>query len=133
MVDERLALLRDYCADVAREIRHFGLQIDRNPDSVEQWLDHPAVHVLRACTVPAEQMDVPLRISGHAYDMSSCLEHTVVWEELSYGDAGFALACPSPSMSGVTVGAPGDEAQRKWYFERLGEAPRWTRGRPPWS
>lgn len=97
MVDERLALLRDYCADVAREIRHFDLQIDRNPDSVEQWLDHPAVHVLRACTVPAEHMDVPLRISGHAYDISSCLEHTVVWE-----------------------------AQRKWYFERLGEAPRWT-------
>jgi hypothetical protein len=46
VVDERLALLRGYCADVAREI-HFGLQIDRNPDSVEQWLDHPAVHVLR--------------------------------------------------------------------------------------
>ena len=46
MVDERLALLRDYCADVAREI-HFGLQIDRNLDSVEQWLDRPAVHVLR--------------------------------------------------------------------------------------
>jgi alkylation response protein AidB-like acyl-CoA dehydrogenase len=126
LADERVAVLRDHCAEVARDLRGPGLEIDRDPDAVARRLDHPAVHVLRACTVPVEHMDVPLRLGRHTYDMASCLEHTVAWEELSYGDAGFVLACPGPSMSGVTVGALGDEAQRRWYFDRVGAAPTWT-------
>jgi alkylation response protein AidB-like acyl-CoA dehydrogenase len=84
------------------------------------------VHVLRAATVPVEYMDAPLRIGRYTYDLSSCLERTVAMEELSYGDAGFVLACPGPSMSGVTVGALGDAKQRAWYYERVGAAPTWT-------
>jgi alkylation response protein AidB-like acyl-CoA dehydrogenase len=125
-VVDRLAALRGHCADLAGDLRRFGPEIDRDPDTINRLLDHPAVHVLRASTVPVEYLDVPLRIGPHTYDLASCLERTVAMEELAYGDAGFVLACPGPSMSGVTVGALGDERQRAWYYERVGAAPTWT-------
>lgn len=122
----RVATLQQYCAEVAMQLRDICLEIDREPDRINKWLDLPAVHVVRTCTVPVEYMDRPLRIDGHTYDMSSCLEHTVAWEALSYGDAGAVLASPGPSMSGVTVGALGNKVQRDWYFGQVGGAPTWT-------
>ncbi len=125
MID-RLSALRGHCAELAGDLRDFGMEIDKNPDAITGKLDHPAVHVLRASTVPVEYMDTPLRIGRHTYDLTSCLERTVALEELGYGDAGFVLACPGPSMSGVTVAALGDDTQRAWYYERVGAAPTWT-------
>jgi alkylation response protein AidB-like acyl-CoA dehydrogenase len=126
VVEDRITTLRHHCADLAQDIRRHALTIDRDPDRIQDLVDHPAVHLLRACVVPVEYMDEPLRIGGRTYDMGSCLEHTIAVEELSYGDAGFVLASPGPSMSGVAVAALGDDAQREWYFERVGGAPRWT-------
>ncbi|WP_411141999.1 acyl-CoA dehydrogenase family protein [Streptomyces sp. x-80] len=123
---DRVAALRAYCAEAAVQLREIGPEIDHAPDRIAKWLELPAVHVLRACTVPDSYMDRPLRIGRHTYDMRSCLEHTVTWEALSYGDAGAVLASPGPSMSGVTVDALGNDAQRDWYFTRLGQAPTWT-------
>ncbi|MEU0051466.1 acyl-CoA dehydrogenase [Streptomyces sp. NPDC006184] len=124
---ERIAALRSYVREAGRELRTIGLEIDRDPEAIDRWLGLPAVDIMRGCTIPAEYLDSPLRIGAYTYDMTSCLEHTVTIEELSYGDAGFMLACPGPLMSGVAVGALGDDKQRHMYYERMaGPEPVWT-------
>lgn len=123
----RIAALRAYVADAAGALREIGPEIDRDPAAIDRWLHLPAVDIMRCCTIPVGYLDSPLRCDGHTYDMSSCLEHTVTIEELSYGDSGVMLACPGPLMSGVTVGALGDDRQRHAYYERLaGPEPTWT-------
>lgn len=127
LVPHRAATLRSYVRDAAKELREIGLEIDRDPTAIERWLHLPAVDLMRACTIPVEYLEAPLRIGEYTYDMSSCLEHTLVIEELSYGDAGFMLSCPGPLMSGVAVGALGDDKQRHAYYERLARPePTWT-------
>jgi alkylation response protein AidB-like acyl-CoA dehydrogenase len=123
----RIDVLRAHVRDVAGELREAGLEIDRDPTAIDRWLHLPAVHIMRSCSIPVEYLPAPFRIGAHTYDMSSCLEHTVTIEELSYGDAGFMLACPGPIMSGVTVGALGDDRQRDAYYRRMAEPePTWT-------
>ncbi|ARQ68466.1 acyl-CoA dehydrogenase family protein [Streptomyces marincola] len=114
----RVKVLRAHVAEVSRDLREAGLDVDRDPWAVDRWLHLPAVDLMRTCTIPAEYTR-PLRLERHSYDMRSCLEHTVLIEELSYGDAGFMLACPGPLMSGVAVDALGDDTQRQAYYERL--------------
>ncbi|MEV0635584.1 acyl-CoA dehydrogenase family protein [Streptomyces sp. NPDC050619] len=123
----RAVLLRDHVREAAAELRPLGLELDRDPTAVDRRLDLAAVGLMRRCTIPMEYLSSPLRIGPYTYDMSSCLEHTITIEELSYGDAGFMLACPGPLMSGVAVGALGDDKQRHAYYERLsGPEPVWT-------
>ncbi len=123
----RVAALRSHLRDASKGLRDIGLEIDKDPRAIDRWLHLPAVDIMRKCTIPVEYLDTPVRIGEFTYDMSSCLEHTVTIEELSYGDAGFMLACPGPLMSGVAVGALGDEAQRHAYHERLARLePTWT-------
>jgi alkylation response protein AidB-like acyl-CoA dehydrogenase len=123
----RVAVLRSHLRDASKGLRDIGLEIDRDPRAIDRWLHLPAVDIMRRCTIPVEYLDTPIRIGPYTYDMSSCLEHTVTIEELSYGDAGFMLACPGPLMSGVAVGALGDEAQRHAYYERVSSLePTWT-------
>ncbi|UQA94133.1 acyl-CoA dehydrogenase family protein [Streptomyces halobius] len=124
---ERIAALRSYVREAGRQLRGIGLEIDRDPEAIGRRLGLPAVDIMRGCTIPVEYLDSPLRVGEYTYDMSSCLEHTVTIEELSYGDAGFMLACPGPLMSGVAVGALGDDKQRHAYYERMaGPDPVWT-------
>jgi alkylation response protein AidB-like acyl-CoA dehydrogenase len=123
----RVAALRSYVRQAAAGLGEIGLEIDRDPTAIDRWLDLPAVRIMRSCSIPPEYLESPLRVDGHTYDMSSCLEHTVTIEELSYGDASFMLACPGPIMSGVTVGALGDDRQRDAYYRRVaGPEPVWT-------
>ncbi|MYU20921.1 acyl-CoA dehydrogenase [Streptomyces sp. SID8352] len=123
----RAVLLRDHVREAAAGLRPVGLELDRDPTAVDRWLDLPAVDLMRRSTVPSEYLAAPLRIGPYTYDMRSCLEHTLTIEELSYGDAGFMLACPGPLMSGVAVDALGDDKQRHAYYERLaGPGPVWT-------
>ncbi|MGW3199694.1 acyl-CoA dehydrogenase family protein [Streptomyces sp. NPDC001118] len=123
----RVAALRGHVRQAAVGLREIGLEIDRDPTAIDRWLDLPAVHIMSGCTIPPEYLESPLRVDGHTYDMSSCLEHTVTIEELSYGDASFMLACPGPIMSGVTVGALGDDRQRDAYYRRMAAPePVWT-------
>ncbi|UQI46316.1 acyl-CoA dehydrogenase [Streptomyces sp. HU2014] len=127
LLPERAVLLRDHVREAAAGLRDAGMEIDRDPTAVDRWLHLPAVALMRGCTVPVEYVSSPLRIGPYTYDMSSCLEHTLTIEELSYGDAGFMLACPGPLMSGVAVGALGDDKQRHAYYQRLaGPEPTWT-------
>ncbi|WP_371482677.1 acyl-CoA dehydrogenase family protein [Kitasatospora sp. NBC_00315] len=123
----RTAALRAHVQEAARELRGLGLELDRDPEAIDRWLHLPAVDLMRLCTVPVEYLERPLRLDGHTYDLTSCLEHTITIEELSYGDAGFMLACPGPLMSGVAVAALGDDKQRQAYYERLaGPTATWT-------
>ncbi|MEU1420706.1 acyl-CoA dehydrogenase family protein [Kitasatospora sp. NPDC086009] len=115
----RTAALRSHIRESAGELRGIGLEIDRDPEAIDRWLHLPVVDIMRKATVPVEYLERPLRIDGHTYDMSSCLEHSIAIEELSYGDAGFMLACPGPLMSGVAVAALGDDKQRQAYYERV--------------
>ncbi|MBD0674418.1 acyl-CoA dehydrogenase family protein [Streptomyces sp. CBMA156] len=115
----RTAALRSHIREFAGELRGIGLEIDRDPEAIDRWLHLPAVDIMRKATVPVEYLEQPLRIGGHTFDMSSCLEHSIAIEELSYGDAGFMLACPGPLMSGVAVAALGDDKQRQAYYERV--------------
>ncbi|CCB76966.1 MULTISPECIES: acyl-CoA dehydrogenase family protein [Streptomycetaceae] len=123
----RTAVLRSHVREAARELREAGLEIDRDPTAIDRHLHLAAVDIMRRCTVPVEYLAEPVRAGGHTFDMSSCLEHTITIEELSYGDAGFMLACPGPLMSGVAVSALGDDKQRHAYYQRLaGPDPVWT-------
>lgn len=124
---ERALALRAHVQHAAAELRPRALELDRDPTAVDRHLDLSAVDLMRRCTIPVEYLPSPLRIGPYTYDMSSCLEHTITIEELSHGDAGFMLACPGPLMSGVAVGALGDDKQRHAYYERLsGPDPVWT-------
>ncbi|MFF5860720.1 acyl-CoA dehydrogenase family protein [Streptomyces sp. NPDC012751] len=116
---QRTEVLRSHVRDAAAELRGPGMEIDRDPTAIDRWLHLPAAGLMRVCTIPLEHLDAPLRIGGHTYDMRSCLEHTVTIEELSYGDAGFMLACPGPLMSGAAVDALADDKQRHAYYERM--------------
>ncbi|WP_051754011.1 acyl-CoA dehydrogenase family protein [Streptomyces achromogenes] len=115
----RTEVLRAHVRDAAAELRDAGMEIDRDPTAIDRWLHLPAAGIMRLSTIPVEYLDAPLRIGEHTYDLRSCLEHTVTIEELSYGDAGFMLACPGPLMSGVAVDALGDDKQRHAYYEQL--------------
>lgn len=126
---DRTTVLRGHVAEAAAELRArgLGLELDRDPTAIDRWLDLRAVELMRSCTIPLEYVDEPIVAGPYTYDMTSCLEHVVTIEELSYGDTGFMLACPGPLMSGVTVGALGDTSQRKGYYERVaGREPTWT-------
>ncbi|KJK56570.1 acyl-CoA dehydrogenase family protein [Saccharothrix sp. ST-888] len=123
----RIEALRAHVREAAVELRTIGPEIDRDPTAIDRWLHLPAVDIMRGCTVPTEYLDRPLRIGGDTYDIRSCLEHVVTIEELSYGDAGFMLACPGPLMSGATIDALADDKQRHAYYQRMaGPEPTWT-------
>ncbi|XVS68082.1 acyl-CoA dehydrogenase family protein [Actinosynnema sp. CA-299493] len=122
----RVIALRAHCVDIAKPLREIGLALDRAPRRIDPWIDQPAVALMSGCGIPTEHLAEPYAIDGEVYDMTSCLEHTVAIEELSYGDAGFVLSCPGPLMSGVTVAALGDEQQRHDYFDRVAVRPTWT-------
>jgi len=123
----RLAALRAYVREAAVGLRAVGMELDRDPSAMRRWLHLPAVRIMCGCSIPPEYLAEPLRVDGFTYDMSSCLEHTVTIEELSYGDASVMLACPGPIMSGVAVAALGDDKQRDAYYRRVaGPRPVWT-------
>ncbi|MDH6134308.1 alkylation response protein AidB-like acyl-CoA dehydrogenase [Kitasatospora sp. MAA4] len=127
VITPRIEALRAHVREAAGDLRTIGLELDRDPTAIDRWLHLPAVDIMRSCTVPAEYLTNPLRIGGETYDIRSCLEHAVTIEELSYGDAGFMLACPGPLMSGAAVDALGDDKQRHAYYQRLARPePTWT-------
>ncbi|MDT8912949.1 acyl-CoA dehydrogenase family protein [Amycolatopsis sp. PS_44_ISF1] len=126
LLTDELHLLERHCREIAPELREPGLAVDRDPDSIVDYLHLPAVELQQAMVIPPEYTRRPYEVDGHVFRGGSCLSRVIVMDRLSYGDPGVLLASPGPSLSGVAVLALGDEAQRERYFTRLTAEPTWT-------
>ncbi|MGH3156360.1 MAG: acyl-CoA dehydrogenase family protein [Streptosporangiaceae bacterium] len=86
--------------EAAAWYREHSLDVVTDPDLVLQHLDHPAV----AGKIEAEFT-------------ADTRRRARMFEALSYGDAGFLLTTPGPSLSGVLIAELGDDEQRLHFRE----------------
>ncbi len=78
--------------------RSIALEIDNNPDSIENYFEHPAISPL-------------------AHDLAfTCLDRVKFVEALSYGDPGVLIACPGPALAGLMVQQLGNDSQKEDFF-----------------
>ncbi|MFD1046227.1 hypothetical protein ACFQ1S_11995 [Kibdelosporangium lantanae] len=103
-LDDHAKALRDHGADLATDLREHAMLVDTDPYDMKPHLDLPAYELIRYFQTPPEFSDGPVRIGRFTYEPRSVLQQVVLTLELAYGDAGMALACPSPSLAGVLVG-----------------------------
>ncbi len=124
--DAGLAALDRFCAELAAEFREPGMLLDRDPDSVA---DLP---LLRGVRFTQQIVMPPAYQSREEFQpdlldaVATTVGATILCERLAYGDAGVLLGSPGPSLSGATVQALGDDAQKHRYFSQLAAAPTYT-------
>jgi alkylation response protein AidB-like acyl-CoA dehydrogenase len=121
--DVDLRRLRDQCREVAPAFREVGLALDRDPDSVHDFLHLPAFGVLDQVFTPPE-----FRTGDPVVDPfdPTCAALCVVLEALSHGDPGAILAGPGAGLCRDVVRELGDDAQREAFFGRVDDGPTWT-------
>lgn len=83
---------------LAKLFRELSLDVQSDRDVILKHLDHPEFRRI------------------YDDDNSTCLERTVTYETLSYGDPGVLLSCPGPSLSGLIIREIGSEDQKKLFF-----------------
>ena len=94
---------RRYAADwlnLAAWYRRFALDVVTEPDKVLAFTRHPFV---------MQKIEAEFRATTR--------QRAEIFEVMAYGDPGFLLTTPGPSLSGVLLQALGDEQQRA-YFHR---------------
>ncbi|GAB3892859.1 acyl-CoA dehydrogenase family protein [Kibdelosporangium lantanae] len=123
-LDDHAKALRDHGADLATDLREHAMLVDTDPYDMKPHLDLPAYELIRYFQTPPEFSDGPVRIGRFTYEPRSVLQQVVLTLELAYGDAGMALACPSPSLAGVLVDHLGDDTQREWFHRSAVDS--WT-------
>ncbi|WP_394619058.1 acyl-CoA dehydrogenase family protein [Lentzea sp. JNUCC 0626] len=122
LLDAPLLRLRAHCREVAPALRDVGLALDRNPDSITDFLHLPAFSVLDQVFTPPE-FRAPSSIESFE---PTCTALCVVLEALSHGDPGPILAGPGAGLSRDVVRELGDDEQREHFFGRFGGGPVWT-------
>jgi alkylation response protein AidB-like acyl-CoA dehydrogenase len=123
---DRLDRLDKHCRDIAADLRAPGLELDRDPDAINRYLDLPAVALQRDVLMPPEYRTGRDDLLGGAASGTSCAEWSLVARRLAHGDPGMVLASPGPSLSSAAVRALADEAQRARFHARLAGRPTWT-------
>lgn len=125
-LDNRMRILQREAKGWGASLRPYALEVDRNPDAIQRYLDLPVIRGSGTLQIPPEYNPSPLLLSGERFYMMSALERVVALEECSWGDAGMMLAAPGAPMAGVVVAALGDQAQKEQFFGRLLERPTWA-------
>lgn len=126
VLDDSLLALRAQAREWSVDFRAAGVELDRDPDSIDRYLDAPGVRCLAGLLIPAEYGGTGITVEGHRFHGMTALERAVVLEELACGDAGMMLASPGASMSGVLVHDLADDEQKQWFYGKLLERPTWT-------
>jgi alkylation response protein AidB-like acyl-CoA dehydrogenase len=119
--DGALEELDRFCAEVARDFREPGMAIDRDPDDVGGIADLPGIVFAQLALFPPDYQvggEFPADLLRTA---ATSRGSVIMLERLAYGDPNVILAGPGPSMSGNVVRALADDAQARWYFNRLAE------------
>ncbi|MDX2525307.1 acyl-CoA dehydrogenase family protein [Streptomyces europaeiscabiei] len=125
-LDGRLRALRDHARAWADSLRPHALEADRDPDSLDRYLELPAFSRVSCLQIPPEYNDDPLEAGGHRYYLMSPLERVVCFEEMARGDLGLLLGAPGAPMAGVLVAELGDDAQKEWFYGYIRKRPTWT-------
>jgi alkylation response protein AidB-like acyl-CoA dehydrogenase len=124
--DDGLAALDRYCAELAGELREPGMLLDRDPDAVAALPSLRGVRLTQQIILPpayqARDEFAPPLLDAVATTVGA----TILCERLAYGDPGVLLGSPGPSLSGATVAALGDDAQRHRYFSQVAASPTYT-------
>lgn len=120
--DPDLLALRERCLASTDELREAGAAIDRDPDSIADFLHLDTVEVLKQplARLADGRGDLDRALAG------SCVRRAVTGEAIAYGDPGFLYACPGPALAGVAVAALGDDAQCREYLDRFARWPAWS-------
>ncbi|PRY38131.1 acyl-CoA dehydrogenase family protein [Umezawaea tangerina] len=122
-LDGPLRRLHAQCREVAPSFREVGVALDRDPDSIRDFLHLPAFGVLGQVFTPPEYQTGDLVVD--AFD-PTCTALCVVLEALSHGDPGAILAGPGAGLCRDVVRELGDDAQREQFFGRVDDGPTWT-------
>jgi acyl-CoA dehydrogenase len=85
----------------AETFRGIAMEIHEAPEKIRHYFHLPAIEFL---------------LSDRN---STALERTVYLEALSYGDPGVLLACPGPSLSGVTLRELGTPEQIDFFYDYI--------------
>ncbi|MFI6153062.1 acyl-CoA dehydrogenase family protein [Kitasatospora sp. NPDC051170] len=123
---EPLLTTQRYARLWAEDLRAGAVELDRDPDTIHDLLDLPAVRLLSGHLAPPDwNRTGPEHGAGPAHGMPT-LEKAVISEELARGDAATMVGSPGASMCGVLLGVLGSQAQKDWMYSRLAERPTWT-------
>ncbi|MGH8883214.1 MAG: hypothetical protein ACRD0P_38710, partial [Stackebrandtia sp.] len=115
ILDARLRTLYLHFRDAATELRDVGMALDRDPDSIGDFLHLPAFDVLRFAFMPRRYRNEDDSPPGMRGFEPSCLGWAVVLEALSYGEPGAILANAGPGLSRDVVEFLGDQAQQDLF------------------
>lgn len=118
--------VRGQLREWGEDFRRHALELDADPEAVRRHFDLPAVRYLATMGIPAEYGNDPEPVAGQRILGTTAAERVVVMEELARADAGMLVASPGPLLAGVLVSLVADEAQKRWFFERMLERPLWT-------
>jgi alkylation response protein AidB-like acyl-CoA dehydrogenase len=124
--DARLAALDRCCAEMGRELRAPGLALDQDPDAVADLPLLRGVRFAQQIALPPEYRDSGEFEPELLETVATAVGATVLCERFAYGDPALLLGSPGPSLSGATVQALGDDAQRARYFSRVVAKPTYT-------
>ncbi|MFD9734984.1 acyl-CoA dehydrogenase family protein [Umezawaea sp. NPDC059074] len=120
---EPLRRLHSQCREVSPMFREVGIALDRDPDSIRDFLHLPAFGVLSQIFTPPEfQTGDPV---VDPFD-PTCTALCVVLEALSHGDPGAILAGPGAGLCRDVVRELGDEGQKESFFGQVNDGPKWT-------
>jgi alkylation response protein AidB-like acyl-CoA dehydrogenase len=124
--DDRLVALDHFCAELAAEFREPGMLLDRDPDCVADLPLLRGVRFSQEIVMPAQYQSREEFPPELLQAVASTVGATILCERLAYGDPGVLMGSPGPSLSGATVKALGDDAQKHRYFSRVAAAPTYT-------
>jgi len=93
----------EHLLEHAAWLRALALEIDADPQSVMQRVDHPLFALLTRSEPPGT------------------LDRVRLFEALAYGDAGALLSGPGPGFPGVIVRELGSPAQQQVFFDTVSE------------
>jgi alkylation response protein AidB-like acyl-CoA dehydrogenase len=122
--DETLRTIHHQCREAAADLPEVGMALDRDPDSIPDFLHLPAFRILKDSAMPREYRE-PENLLGVEF-AGTCLENAVMLEAISYGDPGTILANQGPGLSRDLVIALGDQAQRDTFFTALVPEGTWS-------
>lgn len=118
-LDGPLDALDRSCAEMAGDFRQRGMALDRDPDDLGDLADLPGAIFARLALFPPDyQADGPFP-AGLLSAAATVQGSVIMLERLSYGDPNVILAGPGPSLSGNVVRILADDAQGRWYWDRL--------------
>jgi alkylation response protein AidB-like acyl-CoA dehydrogenase len=80
-----------------------------------EWYRSSALSVLAGADLQADPLDDRVRAKIEADFSATTRQRAEMCEVMAYGDAGFLLTMPGPSLSGVLINALGDEEQRSVF------------------